>query len=234
VLCALDVERFATRLAALLAEGQRLARAALDPVENARGWVEWHRDLPPVARPAAAAGAVATDAGHPVGPDPAPSRGDPLVSVCIAHYDRPALLEQMLASLERQTFSRFEVIVADDGSRRPETGAALDRLAARLEARGGTLVRGPNRGPALARHHGAERARGRYLLFLDDDDVAEPHAIETLVGAAERSGVDALVPFSGASWVRIPPARTPRSGGGSCRSVPPSPRAWSFRRSAAG
>jgi GT2 family glycosyltransferase len=180
VLCAPDVDTFSARLVEILADGQRPARLAVDPVENARAWVEWHRDLPDATHVPARAETAAMEL---------------VVSACIAHFDRPALLEQMIASLERQTYGAFEVIVADDGSRHPETGPHLERLAARLEARGWTLLREPHRGPAFARDAAARRARGGWLLFLDDDDVALPHAVETLVRCAVHAGVDALVPF---------------------------------------
>ena len=191
LLCAPEADRFASRLSAILAAGQRPARAAVARDESARRWLEWHAELAAApAHPTATAKATTKATGRT-------SRGEqaPAVSVCIAHFDRPHFLEQMLTSLERQTCDRFEVIVADDGSRKPETAACLDRIEQRLDARGWKLLRGPNRGPALARHAAAERARGRYLLFLDDDDVVAEHAVETLLDAAEHAGVDALVPF---------------------------------------
>ena len=180
VLCPPDAGRIAARLVEILAGGQRRATPAVDRAETERTWVAWHRTLP---------------APSPRRPDaPRAPGAAPLISVCIAHYERPALLEQMLASLEHQTHRDFEVIVCDDGSPTAATAAYLATLGERLTARGWTLLRAPNRGPGSARHAAAERARGAYLLFLDDDDYAEPHALATLARCAQHSGVDALVP----------------------------------------
>jgi GT2 family glycosyltransferase/glycosyltransferase involved in cell wall biosynthesis len=180
VLCAPDPDRFAARLAEILAQGQRPARAAVGATTTEARWLGWHDTL----------------GGERATTHAAPNRARelPFVSVCIAHYERPALLDQMLASLEHQTYERFEVIVSVDGSSEDATMRHLDELERRFAKRDWTLLRGPNRGPAGARHAAAEKARGEYLLFLDDDDVTEPHAIETLVRAALYAGVDALVP----------------------------------------
>lgn len=183
VLCAPDADRFAARLATILAEGQGRARPAVDRDETERTWIAWHRALPAAAAP------------RPPARQPSAPAAAPTVSVCIAHFERPQMLAQMLASLVRQTAHDFEVIVCDDGSTTPATIGYLDALGPELAARGWTLIRTANRGPGPARHSAAERARGAYLLFFDDDDWAEPDAVATLIACARHAGVDALVSF---------------------------------------
>ncbi len=95
----------------------------------------------------------------------------PLFSVIIPCHDRPERLAACLESLAAIDYSpeRFEVIVSDDGS--PTSPAAVvARFAGRLRV---TLVHGPKAGPAAARNRGAARAVGRFLVFTDDDCVAE-------------------------------------------------------------
>jgi glycosyltransferase involved in cell wall biosynthesis len=205
-LCAPDAAAFAERLVEIRTEGQRPARAAVAREAAERQWCGWHSRMVTASIGGAAAhgaslAAAPADARALPADEPAEAAAPvaasgepPLVSVCIAHYERPAYLAQMLGSLERQTYASFEVIVCDDGSASDAARCRLDELERRMDAHGWTLLRRPNRGPAAARHGAAEIADGDFLLFLDDDDYAEPHAIETLVRAAVHSGADALVP----------------------------------------
>lgn len=89
----------------------------------------------------------------------------PVISVVIPTRDRGTSLARTLESLCCQSLGRdqFEVIVVDDGSRRP-----LD-LASFMNRLGLSLVRQDPAGPSTARNHGAGRARGELLVFLDDD-----------------------------------------------------------------
>lgn len=106
-----------------------------------------------------------------------------LVSVVMPCFNvRPAWLEQALQSIKDQTISRnLEVVIVDDGSGGGLEGshiiAALEHHVARI-----LLYRHrQNRGLSAARNTGAVLATGRYLLFLDPDDLMAPTAIEKLV-----------------------------------------------------
>jgi glycosyltransferase involved in cell wall biosynthesis len=182
VLAPPNVDGFAGRLRDILASGQAVAAPSVGPEETLRHWLGWHASLP------RAGGA----AKHSYAPQPKRS-GALSVSVCLAHFERPRELAMMLASLGRQTERAFEIIVADDGSRSDAARTALATLEPELVKEGGALLRLANGGPGAARHAAAERARGEYLLFVDDDDIAEPRAIETFASVAECTGADVLV-----------------------------------------
>ncbi len=64
-----------------------------------------------------------------------------------------------------------------------------------ISSLGWRLIRQDNRYLGAARNRGAKEAKGKYLIFMDDDNVARPEEIETLVGAAERLGVDIVTSF---------------------------------------
>jgi glycosyltransferase involved in cell wall biosynthesis len=100
----------------------------------------------------------------------------PFLSAIVATFDRAELLADALESLCRQTLERdaFEVVVVDDGSR-DETRETAASFRARLPLRY-TYQR--NAGLAAARNHGIFVARGEVLLFLDDDDLADPALLE--------------------------------------------------------
>lgn len=96
----------------------------------------------------------------------APSR--PLISLIVPTYGRSASLRRCLASVAAQEYPRdaFEVIVVDDGSRRPVNDSLRTELPGDLPL---MLVRAPHQGVAAARARGIVQARGRILAFLDDD-----------------------------------------------------------------
>jgi glycosyltransferase involved in cell wall biosynthesis len=95
----------------------------------------------------------------------------PRVSIVVPVYDSGAYLRDALASVARQTFTKHETILVDDGSTDPRTIAACDEAARAPAVR---LIRTANRGPALARNTGVEAARAPYVLPLDSDDWLAP------------------------------------------------------------
>lgn len=119
----------------------------------------------------------------------------PLVSVCLVHHDRPRLLRQALASLEAQDYPHFEIVLVDDGSRTAVGRQFLAQLEPLFLARGWPLIRQANRYLGAARNTAARHARGEYLLFMDDDNLAKPNELSVLVRAAEHSGADILTTF---------------------------------------
>lgn len=94
-------------------------------------------------------------------------------SVIIPTYNRATLLNRTLESVLAQTFKDFEVIVVDDGS--------TDNTASVTASYQGKVrfFRQQNRGPGAARNLGAKHAAGRYLAFLDSDDLWFPWTLET-------------------------------------------------------
>jgi GT2 family glycosyltransferase len=126
--------------------------------------------------------------GQPLACRPVQPRG--LVSIVIPFRDHAHLLRACLQSLRRSTYSRFELVLVDNGSTEP----AMARLLQRLEGRRRVLqVRRPE--PfnfSRLCNAGAERAQGDYLLFLNQDtEVLAPDWLEhlLLVAAQPRIGV---------------------------------------------
>jgi GT2 family glycosyltransferase len=91
----------------------------------------------------------------------------PSFSVIVPTYDRPEAVRRLLLALQRLEYpeDRFEVVVVDDGGATP-LDAVVDGVRYGF---GVTLLRQANAGPASARNMGAQRARGQYLAFTDDD-----------------------------------------------------------------
>lgn len=186
VLYARTPEALADAMRRALENGAAPARPRVTPAEVRESWLQWQDALRPE-------------------PAPAPSswRDDPpLVSVCMAAFNRREPLAHAIAAVERQTYPNIELILVDDASTDPSTCAFLDALQPRFAARGWTLLRNAeNSWQGTSRRKAAEVARGKYLLFMDDDNAAWPDQVETFVAAAEHSGADILTcqmqPFLG-------------------------------------
>src|ERR1700733_14542426 len=105
---------------------------------------------------------------------------EPLVSVVIPTYNRAGIICETIDNLFEQTYRNFEVIVVDDGST-DDTPSKLLRYGNRIR-----FFRQENRGPAVARNHGARVARGEIIAFQDSDDLWKPTKLERQVSLLER------------------------------------------------
>ncbi|MBI3129757.1 MAG: glycosyltransferase [Acidobacteria bacterium] len=114
-----------------------------------------------------------------------PPRPAPAVSVIMPTKDRPEFLARALDSLAPQTFRSFEVVVVNDGGGDPAAVVA----AARAKGLEITLLQHPRpRGQAGSRNTGIRAARGRWIAYLDDDDLYYPDHLQVLTEALERTG----------------------------------------------
>src|SRR5215208_5313189 len=107
--------------------------------------------------------------------DDAPSSSPPMVSAIIPTYNRWPVLREAVDSVLAQTYRSFELIVVDDGS----TDATADSLR-QMEGCVRLIVQA-NCGVSTARNRGVEVARGRYLAFLDSDDLWLPNKLAAQV-----------------------------------------------------
>jgi GT2 family glycosyltransferase len=137
------------------------------------GWPRWHGNL------------VRRDEGSV-------DRALPTISVCINHYNRPHYLRQALASIVDQEHAPLEVIVLDDGSPGEGVQAELDRIVEEFafRRRGWRLVRENDLYLGASRNAAAREARGEYILFMDDDNVAKPHELATFAAVARHTDGD--------------------------------------------
>lgn len=157
----------AAKIASALGKPPERANLAFDTAENERAWLA---GLPALA-------ALARESGK--------KRADsPFISVILTHYNRPRFLRQAVDSLLAQDYGDFEVILADDGSDDPEALALLEELEPEFLARGWRILRLKNAFAPAARNSGARAAKGEWLLFFDDDNIAMPDMLDVCAKAA--------------------------------------------------
>lgn len=114
------------------------------------------------------------------------------LSVVVAVYNVEKYLEVCLDSLHRQRFTDVEFVVIDDGST-DRCAEICDAYAAR-DSRF-TVVHQENKGLLLARKTGIQRSQGKWLIFVDGDDLLAENAVEEMVQLAEKYHAD-IVHFS--------------------------------------
>lgn len=106
----------------------------------------------------------------------------PLVSVVIPTYNFGHLLPYALDSLLAQTYTNWECIVVDDGSKDNTEAVMAGYMEkdSRFE-----YIKQQNSGPGQARNKGIEKAKGDFLQFLDADDLLSPEKLAFQVNALQ-------------------------------------------------
>jgi len=106
----------------------------------------------------------------------------PFFSVVIPVYNRAHLLAKTLASVFAQSEQDFEIVVVDDGSKDDPEAVLLALGDPRL-----VFIRQANGGGGAARNTGIDRARGKFVAFLDSDDQFMPHHLSDMRALLENT-----------------------------------------------
>jgi glycosyltransferase involved in cell wall biosynthesis len=117
------------------------------------------------------------------------------VSVIIPTYNRGWTIGEAVDSVLAQDYREFELIVVDDGS--------TDNTPEILDAYGGTIkvFRQENKGVSAARNRGIAEASGRFIAFLDSDDLWLPQKLSRQVEFFNTTP-DALICQTEEVWIR--------------------------------
>jgi teichuronic acid biosynthesis glycosyltransferase TuaG len=116
----------------------------------------------------------------------------PLVSVVMPVWNTAGHVGEAIASVRAQSFGAWELIVVDDAS--DDGSAGVVAAAAAGDGRIRLLRHDENRGAAAARNTALGSARGRFIAFLDSDDLWKPEKLVTQLAHVERTG--AAIVFS--------------------------------------
>ena len=125
-----------------------------------------------------------------------------LVSVIIPVYNRSLLLAEAVESVMKQSYNNYEIIIADDASD-DSPGTLIDRLSEKYSIPVKWKILPRHSGmPGYVRNKGAEEASGRYLAFLDSDDLWMPEKLKEQVPALENALPDVKICHTRELWVR--------------------------------
>jgi len=91
----------------------------------------------------------------------------PIISIIIPVFNGERYIQETIKSIRNQTFENYEIIIVDDGST-DHTALCVQQY---LDIR---YIFQENKGPASARNTGIKKAKGKYLAFMDADDIWTP------------------------------------------------------------
>ncbi|MDT0688602.1 glycosyltransferase family 2 protein [Salegentibacter sp. F188] len=112
------------------------------------------------------------------------------ISIILPTLNRVHLIGEMLDSVLKQTFENWECLIIDDGS--TDNTKEIVHSYTEKEKRFKYLQRSDSHQKGLpgARNYGLECAKGKYIIFFDDDDIAHPQNLEVCQRLLENTGAD--------------------------------------------
>ncbi|MEE3147048.1 MAG: glycosyltransferase family 2 protein [Bacteroidota bacterium] len=119
----------------------------------------------------------------------------PLVSIVKPSYNSEKFIAETIASVQKQTVTDWELLIVDDASS-DATVACVQKLQEN-DSRIHSISLSENKGPAHARNLGIQKAKGKYLTFLDADDLWFPEFLERSISEAKKH------PFVFSSYKRL-------------------------------
>lgn len=118
-----------------------------------------------------------------------PDNKEIALSIIIPAYNVEKYIYQCLESVfDQKTKYQFEVIVVNDGSTDD-----TEKIIKQFEEKNMTYIKQNNQGLSAARNHGLNVAQGKYVMFIDSDDVLCPNAINSMMTSITENHADVVV-----------------------------------------
>lgn len=115
----------------------------------------------------------------------------PFISVIMPLYNAERFLEETLISVSRQTFQNYELICIIDGAE--DSTTSIIQKFQKKDSRIKMINNGKHSGAAVARNRGIKEAVGKYLLFLDGDDIFDEELLRITFNKAEEQNADIVI-----------------------------------------
>lgn len=112
------------------------------------------------------------------------------VSVIMPIYNAEEYLEENLQAIQDQTYTNIEVLLVDDGS--TDRSAEVAQKFCADDPRF-NYFKQKNQGAPAARNYGFRESQGKYVIFVDSDDVLKPEGLELLYLTAQKQEVDLVI-----------------------------------------
>ena len=113
----------------------------------------------------------------------------PKVSIVIPVYNTEKYLDECLNSIEDQTLKEIEIICVNDGSK--DNSLAILEKHSKKDKRI-RILNQKNSGVSVARNNGIKISRGKYIMFVDSDDIVPRHACQKAYNCAEDHDVQVV------------------------------------------
>jgi len=117
-----------------------------------------------------------------------------ILTVIIPVYNAEKTIQRTLESVLKQTFDGVEILIINDGST-DETECIIERFKKKSENI--RIITIQNSGVSYARQLGLDKAKGRYIVYIDGDDYVAPHMLENLLklvkGGSYQAGICGFV-----------------------------------------
>lgn len=114
----------------------------------------------------------------------------PDLSIILPVFNGANFISHAIESILNQSFSRWELIIINDGS--ADATESYCKKYCAIEERI-LYISQPNRGLSAARNSGLRKAKGKFITFLDADDYVEPDYYQKLIMASEKVDADFIV-----------------------------------------
>ena len=112
---------------------------------------------------------------------------NPLVSIIIPSFNSEKFISEAIKSVQKQTYKNWELMIVDDCSF-DSTVFIIEQMA-RLDSRIQFVQLNINSGTGVARNLGLQNCKGRYIAFLDADDLWKPTKLEKQIDLLQNSNV---------------------------------------------
>ena len=120
----------------------------------------------------------------------------PLVSIIMPCYNAERFIAQSIESVMAQTFASWELLITDDCS--ADNSVAVVKKYCAKDKRINLLESKEHHGIAVTRNMSIQRAKGRFIAFLDSDDIWKSDKLERQIGFMFEH--DVAFRFSGAQY----------------------------------
>jgi len=112
---------------------------------------------------------------------------NPKISIIIPVYNTDQYVRDAIGSIRNQTVKELEILIIDDGS--TDNSLTIVTELAKTDERIKVFSQ-PNQGQAVARNLGLKNARGKYIYFMDSDDLLDASALELCYEKCEHEKLD--------------------------------------------
>ncbi len=109
---------------------------------------------------------------------------EPLVSIVTAAYNSEKTIGATIQSVIRQNYGSWEMIIVDDGS--TDHSVELIENTIKTEGRVRLIKNSENKGTARSRNRGLKEAGGKYITFIDSDDIWLEHFLSSTISLMEK------------------------------------------------